>query len=65
MILKQVIRYDNDLVLEATWVDDETNDNVKCQAYSKGQMELLRQDIGDSITDDVELLIQEVENDEA
>ena len=45
MILKQVIRYTNADALEATWVD-ENDVVVKCQAYSNGQMNMLRADLG-------------------
>ena len=45
MILKQLIRYDNAPCLEATWVD-EADVVVKCHAYSNGQMDMLREDLG-------------------
>ena len=45
MILKQLIRYNNADALESTWVD--TDDVVvKCHAYSNGQMDMLRADLG-------------------
>lgn len=45
MILKQVIKYDNAVAIEATWVD-ENDVAVKCQAYSNAQMAELAADIG-------------------
>lgn len=45
MILKQLIKYDNADALEATWVD-ENDVVIKCQAYSNGQMDMLRTDLG-------------------
>ena len=45
MILKQVIRYPNAPAIEATWVD-ENGVVIKCQAYSNGQMAMLRADLG-------------------
>lgn len=45
MILKQLIKYDNAPCLEATWVD-ENDVVIKCHAYSNGQMDMLRADLG-------------------
>ena len=45
MILKQLIRYTNADALEATWVD-ENDVVIKCHAYSNGQMDMLRADLG-------------------
>ena len=45
MILKQVIRYPNAPAIEATWVD-ENGVVIKCQAYSNGQIAMLRADLG-------------------
>lgn len=45
MILKQLIKYDNAPCLEATWVD-ENDAVIKCHAYSNGQMNMLRADLG-------------------
>ena len=45
MILKQLIRYTNADAIEATWVD-ENDVAIKCQAYSNGQMNMLRADLG-------------------
>lgn len=44
MILKQVIKYTNAPAIEATWVD-EGGVVLKCQAYSNGQMDMLRNDL--------------------
>ena len=55
MILKQLIKYDNALALEATWVD--ANDViVKCHAYSNGQMDMLRADLGTDLPNYEELI---------
>lgn len=45
MMLKQLIKYDNAPCLEATWVD-ENGVVIKCHAYSNGQMDMLRADLG-------------------
>ena len=45
MILKQIIRYTNADAIEATWVD-ENDVVIKCHAYSNGQMDMLREDLG-------------------
>ena len=45
MMLKQLTKYDNAPALEATWAD-ENDVVVKCQAYSNGQMDMLRADLG-------------------
>jgi len=45
MILKQLIKYDNAPALEATWVDED-DVVIKCHAYSNGQMDMLRADLG-------------------
>lgn len=45
MILKQVIRYSNANVLEATWVN-ASGVPVKCQAYANNQMDLLAAHLG-------------------
>lgn len=59
MILKQVVRYTNAPAIEATWVDE--NDGViKCHAYSNGQMDMLRADLGADAAAH-EALIAEVE----
>ena len=59
MILKQLIRYDNAPALEATWV--AANDVViKCHAYSNGQMDMLRADLGGDAAAH-EALIAEIE----
>lgn len=59
MILQQLIRYTNADALEATWVDG--NDVViKCHAYSNGQMDMLRADLGADAAAH-EALIAEVE----
>ena len=55
MILKQLIKYDNAPALEATWVD--ANDViVKCHAYSNGQMDMLRADLGTDLPNYEELI---------
>ncbi len=62
MILKQVIKYDNAVAIEATWVD-ENEIPVKVTAYSGDQMDLFRADVaqyGGNI-DDYEALMAEVE----
>lgn len=59
MILKQIIRYTNAPALEATWVD-ENGVVIKCQAYSNGQMDMLRADLGADAAEH-EALIAEVE----
>ena len=59
MILKQLIRYENTPALEATWAD-EADVVVKCQAYSNGQMDMLRADLGGDAAAQ-EALIAEVE----
>ena len=45
MILKQLTRYTNAPALEATWVD-ENDVVIKRHAYSNGQMNMLRADLG-------------------
>ena len=45
MILKQLTRYTNADALEATWVD-ENDVVIKRHAYSNGQMDMLRADLG-------------------
>lgn len=61
MILKQVIKYSNANVLEATWVDE--NDNIiKCHAYADVQMNELRADLGADAVE-YESMIAEVEAD--
>ena len=45
MILKQLIRYTNAPALEATWVN-ENDVAIKRHAYSNGQMDMLRADLG-------------------
>lgn len=59
MILKQVIKYTNAPAIEATWVD-EGGVVLKCQAYSNGQMDMLRNDLGEDAAAH-ETLISEVE----
>ena len=59
MILKQLIRYTNTPSLEATWVD-ENDVVIKCHAYSNGQMDMLRADLGADAAQ-YESLIAEVE----
>ena len=59
MIFKQLIKYDNAHCLEATWVD-ENDVVIKCHAYSNGQMNMLRADLG-ADADAHEALIAEVE----
>lgn len=59
MILKQLIKYDNAPCLEATWVD-ENDAVIKCHAYSNGQMNMLRADLGADAAAH-EALIAEVE----
>ena len=59
MILKQLIRYTNADTIEATWVD-ENDVVIKCQAYSNGQMDMLRADLGADATAH-EALIAEIE----
>ena len=61
MILKQLIRYTNADVIEATWVD-ENDVVIKCQAYSNHpeQMAMLRADLGADAAQ-YESLIAEVE----
>ena len=61
MILKQLIRYTNADVIEATWVD-ENDVVIKCQAYSNHpeQMAMLRADLGADAAQN-ESLIAEVE----
>lgn len=69
MILKQLIKYQNGQALEATWVErvvdasDESVVNeviVRCHAYSAGQMDMLRADLGNDAASH-EALIAEVE----
>ena len=59
MILKQLIQYDNAPAIEATWVD-ENNVVIKCHAYSNGQMDMLRADLGADAAEH-ESLISEIE----
>lgn len=59
MILKQIIKYDNAPALEATWVD-ENDVVIKCHAYSNGQMDMLRTDLGTDAAAH-EALIAEIE----
>ena len=59
MTLKQLIRYTNADAIEATWVD-ENDVVIKCQAYSNGQMDMLRADLGADAAQ-YESLIAEVE----
>ena len=59
MILKQVIRYTNADAIEATWVD-ENDVVIKCHAYSNGQMNMLRADLGADAAQH-EALIAEIE----
>ena len=59
MILKQLIRYTNADAIEATWVD-AADVVIKCQAYSNGQMDMLRADLGADATAH-EALIAEIE----
>lgn len=59
MIIKQLIRYTNADVLEATWTDADGN-VIRCHAYSNAQMDMLRADLGaDAVA--YEALIAEVE----
>lgn len=44
MILKQVIKYDNAVAIEATWID-ENDVTVRSTAYSGDQMDLFRADV--------------------
>lgn len=62
MILKQVIRYDNAVAIEATWVD-ENDMVVKSTAYAGNQMDLFRVDVAEygGNIEDYEALIAEVE----
>jgi hypothetical protein len=60
MILKQVIRYDNAVAIEATWIDHEgvTSRSV---AYAGNQMDLFRADVaqyGGNIADYVTLIAE-------
>ena len=59
MILKQLTRYTNADALEATWVD-ENDVVIKRHAYSNGQMDMLRADLGADAAQ-YESLIAEVE----
>ena len=59
MILKQLTRYTNAPALEATWVD-ENDVVIKRHAYSNGQMDMLRADLGADAAQ-YEDLIAEVE----
>ena len=59
MILKQLTRYTNADALEATWVD-ENDVVIKRHAYSNGQMDMLRSDLGADAAQ-YESLIAEVE----
>ncbi|EER61568.1 hypothetical protein AcdelDRAFT_0903 [Acidovorax delafieldii 2AN] len=59
MILKQLIKYTNAPALEATWVD-ENDVVIKCHAYSNGQMDMLRADLGADAVEH-EALIAEIE----
>ncbi len=62
MILKQVIKYDNAVAIEATWAD-ENDVVVKSTAYAGNQMELFRADVaqyGGDITN-YEAFIAEIE----
>lgn len=45
MILRQVIRYGNAPVIEATWIDDKGTP-VKCRAYGVAEFGELRADLG-------------------
>lgn len=63
MILKQVIRYNNAVAIEATWID-ENDVTVRSTAYSGDQMDLFRADVaqyGGNI-EDYETLMAEVES---
>ena len=59
MIIKQVIRYENAPAIEATWAD-ENGVVIKCHAYSDGQMDMLRADLGADAAQ-YESMIAEVE----
>ena len=59
MILKQLTRYTNAPAIEATWVD-ENGVVIKRHAYSNGQMDMLRADLGADAAQ-YESLIAEVE----
>ena len=59
MILKQLTRYTNAPAIEATWVD-ENDVVIKRHAYSNGQMDMLRADLGADAAQ-YESLIAEVE----
>lgn len=63
MILKQVIRYDNAVAIEATWVDAD-DVAVRSTAYAGNQMNLFRADVAQYGGDiaDYELLIAEIES---
>jgi len=57
MIRKQVIRYENATVLEATWVDAGGN-VLRCHAYDATQMDNLREDIGEDVAQYEEMIQQ-------
>lgn len=59
MILKQIIKYTNAPVIEATWAD-EADVVIKCHAYANSQMDMLREDLGADAAAH-EALIAEVE----
>ena len=61
MIIKSVIRYDNGIAIEATWVDDDDNP-VRCHVYDGSQMGDLRADLG-SVSQEQEELIAQCESD--
>ena len=57
MILKQLIKYENANALEATWVDAD-GIQVKCQAYSDSQMDLLEADLGGDVVNYTSLIAE-------
>ena len=62
MTLKQVIKYDNAVVIEATWVDAD-DVTVRSTAYAGNQMDLFRADVAQYGGDiaEYETLIAEIE----
>lgn len=61
-VLKQLVKYQNGNVIEATWVDGdgEAEVVVRRHAYSNAQMDMLRSDLGTDAAEH-EALIAEVE----
>ena len=49
--LKQVIHYTDTNSVEATWVDSETEQVVRCHSYDQYQMGMLKTDLGEGASE--------------